>query len=103
MTANTPRKAGRVHLWMWVMLALAAPIAMTVYAILLYLTRPSAENSAYAIGFAVISLVNLDVFYNAGKRRIPYVIRPLHAVESTYRRTKYNPELDKSPRQESEH
>jgi hypothetical protein len=49
---------------------------------------------AYVVGFAFISLVNFDIYHNSGKRRMPYIVRPFHALEAAYYKLTYNPDLD---------
>lgn len=82
------------HWWAWLLAAIMAPIGLTAYAIIEFLSSPSMIRLAYSIGFGLVSFVNVDILYNSGKRNMPYVFRPFHLLESVHYKTRYDPSLD---------
>ena len=83
-----------MHARAWILLSLLTPIALATYSSLAYLSNPSTITLATTLGLALISIVNMDTYYNSGKRRMPFIVRPFHALEAAYYRLSYNSDLN---------
>lgn len=69
-------------------LALALPIALTVYSILI-------AQFVLALALGISSAVNIDLFYNSNRRpkEIPYIMRPYLMLEAAYFKRAFDPKL----------
>jgi P2-related tail formation protein len=70
-----------------IILTLAIPIVVGVYAMI-------GGNWVYAATFALLSIVNLDLFYYSNKKMMPYTFRLLVKLESKIYKEPYDPRLE---------
>lgn len=82
-------KYGKTYALM--ILALTVPIVVGLYAAIM-------GDWVYAAAFGLLSIVNLDLFYNSDKKKVPYTFRPILKLESEIYKEPYNSRLEEDKR-----
>ena len=67
--------------------ALLTPVVVGLYAAI-------RNDWVYAAAFALVSIVNFDLFYHSDKKTMPYTFRPVVKWESRVYKEPYNPRLE---------